>query len=151
MEGMTEQKTNIMISKYSMEIHFYESLMKKLDEEMRLLKEGGQIENTMAVLAEKSVIISNLDSIERQIKPLKTEYLIAKEKTGFCSRDLDKLLIKLSFLLEELIRVQSRNAELLQKNMEYTRVKINNVKKRVLLVNRYKHIKSEGLFLQEDR
>jgi hypothetical protein len=151
MEGMTEQKVNTMISKYSMEIHFYESLMKKLDEEMRLLKEGGQIEKTMAVLAEKSVIISNLDSIERQIKPLKAEYLSAKEKTGFCSRDLDKLLMKLSFLLEELISIQSRNAELLQKNMDYTRVKINNVKKRVMLVNTYKHTKSEGLFLQEDR
>jgi hypothetical protein len=59
--------------------------------------------------------------------------------------------MKLSFLLEELISIQSRNAELLQKNMDYTRVKINNVKKRVMLVNTYKHTKSEGLFLQEDR
>jgi hypothetical protein len=151
MERMTEEKVNLIISKYALEIHCYESLMKKLDEEMKLLKEGGEIEKTLAVLNEKSVIIADLDAIERQIKPLKNEYMDAKAKTGFCSRDLDKLLLKLSFLLEELIKVQSRNAEMLQKNMERTRIKINNVKKRVLLVNTYKQTKSEGLFLQEER
>ncbi|MGD0566189.1 MAG: hypothetical protein ABSA34_02520 [Candidatus Goldiibacteriota bacterium] len=151
MERMTEEKINTIIAKYAIEIRCYESLLLKLDEEMKLIKEGGEIGKTMKVLSEKSAIIADLDAIEKQIKPLKNEYMTVKEKTGFSSKDLDRLLVKLSFLLEELIKIQTRNAEMLQKNMDSTRIKINNVKKRVMLVNAYKNTRSEGLFLQEDR
>jgi Holliday junction resolvasome RuvABC ATP-dependent DNA helicase subunit len=151
MEALFEVKIKELAKKYAIEIFYYESLLKKLDEEMRVIKNGGEIEKTLNILAEKSVIIGNIDAIEKQIKPLKDEYSIAKEKRGYSSKELEKMLMKLSFLLEELITVQAANAQLLENNMNKTRIKINNVRKRVMLINTYKHPHAEGIYLQEER
>jgi|GEM_PF-1720771 hypothetical protein len=149
MEQFPEKRAKELEKKYAVEMYYYENLLKKIDEEMKTIKEGGKIEETLRILAEKSVIIGNIDTIEKQIKPLKEEYMFARDYNGYSSRELEKILLKLSFLLQELINTQARNAKLLEASMGKMRERIDNVRKGVSLINAYKNRRPENLYLRE--
>jgi phage shock protein A len=140
-----------LTKKYAAEISYYEKLLEKLNEEMTVLKSGGEIEKTLYILSAKSLIINNIDILEKQIKPLKDTYFEAKEKNGYVYEELEKMLIKISVLLQKLIALQSINSGMLEDNMKKTRSKINSIRKRVTLTNAYKNHASEGVYIQEER
>jgi hypothetical protein len=123
--------------------------MKKLKEEMALIK-AGSIKQVLNLLEEKNRILGNIDTMEKQIKNMKEEYYENKKK-GFVSKDLEKVLAKLSFLIGELIHLQEENSLLLAEVMAATRLRLNDIKKRNALVAAYKNRNNEGLFLQAER
>jgi hypothetical protein len=148
-----EEKVKVLVERYKTEMFFYEKFLGKLGEEMKMVRNGSDIEKTMEILHEKSMIMNNINTIENEIAPLKRDYMAAKASGEFESPALDGLLAKLSFLIEELIKIQSNNAGILEANIEVTRTRLTDLKKRVMLVNKYKpqHGKHEGVFIEEAR
>jgi flagellar biosynthesis/type III secretory pathway chaperone len=148
-----EEKVKVLIERYKTEMFFYEKFLGKLGEEMKMVRNGSDIEKTMEILHEKSIIMNNINIIENEIAPLKRDYMAARASGEFESAVLDGLLAKLSFLIEELIKIQSNNASILEANIEMTRSRLTDLKKRVMLVNKYKpqYARQEGAFIQGAR
>lgn len=144
-----EKTAKLLIEKFNIEISYYENFMNKLKEEMEFIKTGN-IKQILDLLEEKKKILRNIDNIEKQLKKEKEEYYKGKQN-GFISKELERVLARLSFLIEELIHLQEKNAILLSEIIGETKLKLNQIKKHNALVAAYKNRNNEGLFFQIER
>ncbi len=138
-----EHKVKLLLQRYKVEIMFYEQFLEKLKQESEIIK-SGDIESTMALIQDKAQIMRNINGVEKEISEYKEDYFKSKASGLYTSKDLDRLLLKLSFLIEELIRLQKRNEELLNEKMASTRMEIADLRRRNMITDAYKHETSAG-------
>lgn len=146
-----KDKVKALVGNYTVEIGFYEAMLGKLHEEFEVISSGSSPDGALKLLAEKNALLSKISDIETINKPLKQDYNSAKISLNYSSIELDHVLVRLSFLLGELIRMQKKNEELLSANMENLRLKIHNVKKSTMVAARYSAGPEKSFYVEKMR
>lgn len=148
-EEKIKDKVSVLVGNYKTEIGYYESMSAKLQEEFEIINNGSNLSAALKVMSEKNLIMSKISSIETINNPLNADYNSAKTSLNYSSKELDKVLIKLSFLIEGLIVLQKRNEDLLLSSMDTLKIKMNNVKKSGMIVSRYGKHNEEPIYVEK--
>ena len=107
------EKEKILFQLLQKERGYYAVVLELAKTEKEKLTQQRPFNELSQVLRKKQIILACIEEIEEDLKPLKSFWLDHKHDSLDMNKDIEELLKKLSYLVEEILEIDQENQTLL--------------------------------------
>ena len=123
------EKEKILFQLLQKERGYYAVVLELAKTEKEKLTQQRPFNELSQVLRKKQIIIACIEEIEEDLQPLKSFWLEYKQGSHNINKEIEDLLKKLSYLVEEILVIDQENQTLLSVYMQSLKLALERKKK----------------------